>query len=291
MAEAYNNRGLALVAQGENDLAIADYDKAILIKPEAFRFYSNRAAAYAAKGEFHQAITDFDEAIRLNSTYITAFVGRGNAYFGTGRIDQAIADYNEVLRLDPKSAGAYSNRAVAHVAESDLDRAVADASTAIQLNPKLTIAYTVRGVAYFNGAKFLEASTDFRQAKELDRRNAYNVLWLDIVEWRSNTASQLPLEVSKIDMTAWPAPVVRMFIGEMTPAAALAATDIADASKKKDRVCDAHFFGAEFFLRHHAQDEAIREFRLAVSDCPRSSLERSAARAQLKMMHAAQLKQ
>ncbi len=290
-AEAYNNRGLALVAQGDNDLAIADYDKAILIKPESFHFYASRAAAYAAKGELHQAITDFNEAIRLDPTNINALLGRGNTYFSKGRIDQAIVDYNEVLRLDPKSAGAYSNRAVAYIAKSDLDRAVADASAAIQLNPKLTIAYTVRGVAYFDAAKLLEASTDFRKASELDPRNAYNALWLDIVEGRSNAASQLSLQVSKMDMTAWPAPVVRMFMGEITPADAHAAADISNAKKKKDQACDANFFGAEFFLRRSAQDEAIRRFRLAAKDCPFASLERSAAKARLKEMDPPQLKQ
>jgi tetratricopeptide (TPR) repeat protein len=290
-AEAYNNRGLALVAQGDNDLAVADYDKAILLKPENFHFYANRAAAYAAKGELYQAIADFSETIRLDPTNVNALMGRGNVYFGKGRIDLAIVDYDDVIRLDPKSAGAYSNRAVVYLAEGDLDRALADASTAIQLNSKLAIAYTVRGVAYFNDAEFVEAAADFRKASELDPRSAYNALWLDIVEERGSAAGQLSLEVSKIDMTAWPAPIVRMFIGEITPtAAAAAATDISDANKKSDRACDANFFSAEFFLRRSAQDEAIRRFRLAASDCPYASLERSAAKARLKMMDAAQLK-
>jgi lipoprotein NlpI len=75
---------------------------------------------------------------------------------------------------------------------------------------------------------------------------------------------------SRIDMTVWPAPVIRLFMGQMTPAAVLAAADDPDATKKKGQVCDAIFFSGELSLTKGLKDEATRLFRLAARDCPHS---------------------
>lgn len=88
-------------------------------------------------------------------------------------------------------------------------------------------------------------------------------------------------------MTAWPAPVIRMFLGQTTPAAVLAAADDADAFKKKGRICEANFFSGELALRTGAKDEAIRLFRLAASGCPKDFVEVPAANAELKAAGAA----
>ena len=50
-------------------------------------------------------------------------------------------------------------------------------------------------------------------------------------------------------MTVWPAPVIRMFMGQMTPAAVLAAADDPDPNKKRGQVCEANFYGGERALR------------------------------------------
>ena len=82
-------------------------------------------------------------------------------------------------------------------------------------------------------------------------------------------------------MGAWPAPVVRLFLGEATPAAVLSAADHADPIKKKGQVCEANFFSAEYALLQNKKDEALRLFRLAASDCPPIFLEARAAKAAL----------
>ncbi|MBR1152769.1 hypothetical protein [Bradyrhizobium sp. JYMT SZCCT0428] len=85
-------------------------------------------------------------------------------------------------------------------------------------------------------------------------------------------------------MNVWPAPVIRLFMGEITPAAALAAVDHRDASRKRGQVCEANFYGGELSLTKGLKDEATRLFRLAASDCPRSFHEWEAANAELKAL-------
>jgi hypothetical protein len=49
-------------------------------------------------------------------------------------------------------------------------------------------------------------------------------------------------------MTVWPAPVIKLFMDQMTPAAVLAAADNPDATRKKSQVCEANFYSGELSL-------------------------------------------
>jgi len=74
-------------------------------------------------------------------------------------------------------------------------------------------------------------------------------LWVDIVGQRDRVPGRLSEAITKIDMTTWPAPVIRMFLGQMTPDAVLAAANNPDTTKKTGQVCDANFYSGELALR------------------------------------------
>jgi tetratricopeptide (TPR) repeat protein len=162
-----------------------------------------------------------------------------NASFATTsrlRVEKAltIADYNEATRLNPKDGGAFFNRGVASLAKGS----VAD------------------------------AHGDFAQANELNPKYAYAALWLDIAERRNRLPSRLAELSAKLDMTAWPAPVVRHFMGEIDLSALLAAASDPDPVKAKGHLCEARFYGGELILLNGGKDVAERFFRLAASECP-----------------------
>jgi lipoprotein NlpI len=104
---------------------------------------------------------------------------------------------------------------------------------------------------------------------------------------RNNVPSRLSQAIANIDMTAWPAPVVRMFLGQMTPAGVLAAAEHPDADKKKGRLCEANFYGGELALLTRARDEVTHRFRLAATDCPKNFDEWGAANVELRALGAA----
>ena len=83
-------------------------------------------------------------------------------------------------------------------------------------------------------------------------------------------------------MTEWPAPVIGLFLGQTTTAAVLASADDKNATKKNGQVCEANFYSGELQLMKGSKDEATRLFRLAANDCPRSFIEWTASRAELK---------
>jgi lipoprotein NlpI len=85
-------------------------------------------------------------------------------------------------------------------------------------------------------------------------------------------------------MTAWPGPVVRLLLGETTPAALLAATNDPDPDRKQGKLCEADFFSGEVALRDGADQEAARLFRRAVDDCAQTFFETTAAKAELEAL-------
>jgi tetratricopeptide (TPR) repeat protein len=126
LATAYYNRGIAHAEQGQNDLAIADFDQVLHRDPGSIFALNNRGAAYARMGDYDRAIEDFDQAIGLNPRYAITFNNRGIAYAKKGRYDRAILDFEEALRLDPKDKSAQRNRQLAKQLQAAAARAGGD---------------------------------------------------------------------------------------------------------------------------------------------------------------------
>ena len=80
-----------------------------------------------------------------------------------------------------------------------------------------------------------KALEDFDQASTLDPNDAYATLWRRIVATRSNLPSRLPQAVARIDMTKWPAPVIRLFLGQLAGGPCSSPPMIATRKRKKDR--------------------------------------------------------
>ncbi len=140
------------------------------------------------------------------------------------------------------------------------------------------------GVASLYGGSLDKALADISQASELDPKDAYAELWLDVIGQRSKVQSRLSDAVAKLDMTEWPAPVVRLFMGQTTAASVLAAADDPVPMTKAGQICEANSYAGELALRQGPRDEAIRLFRLAASDRPRSFTEQRAAVGELKLL-------
>jgi lipoprotein NlpI len=199
------------------------------------------------------------------------------------------ADHIEMVRLDTKDPLAPRNRNAKDQAKSDLSQIIVYYDSAIKHDPKDDDAYFHRGLAKFYAGALPQALADLSQASKLDPQYAYYALWIDIIEKRGNMASGLPQALAKINMTKWPAPVVRMFLGQATPAAVLAAADDPDANTKRGQVCEANFYSGELALQQGAKEEATRLFRLAAAGCPHEFAEGPSANAELEALGVSQL--
>jgi lipoprotein NlpI len=85
-------------------------------------------------------------------------------------------------------------------------------------------------------------------------------------------------------MTKWPAPVIRLYLGQVEFKALLAAATNTNADVKKGQVCEANFYGGELALQNGAKGEAAQLFRSARANCPNYFDEWPAAGAELKSL-------
>jgi lipoprotein NlpI len=256
-----------------------------LMPRDLSKTYYSRGITYDAKGDNDRAIADFDQVIRLDPKDVDAYFNRGKAYHGKGDDDLAIADYNQAIRLEPKADRVFFARGLAYFAKGDNHNAIADYTKFLQLDPKSAEGYLTRGVVNLYAGYQPQALADLYQAIALDPKNAFAALWLDIVGQR-----RLSEAISTIDMTTWPAAMIRMFLGQMPLAAVLAAADdpnVTCSMVRKGRVCQAYFYGGKLALRQGEKDEAARLFRLAAGDCQRIFIV-AAANAELRALDVAQ---
>ncbi|RUW28025.1 MULTISPECIES: tetratricopeptide repeat protein [unclassified Mesorhizobium] len=276
-ADAYNDRGLIWLDKGENNSAINDFDRAIELDPGKASAYYNRGLAWAHKGDNARAIVDYSRAIELNPTYMQAYNNRGFVLNRRGQFDRAIADFDKAISLDPKHPFAYNNRAISWGAKGDAERAMADYSQAITLNPTYVNPYGSRGIYYFYDGDVAKAQADFAAAAELAPHNAYFAIWADLAERHGGGIGHLRQATNKLDMTSWPAPLVRMFLGEQTPEAVLASADDSPPGTKRGNLCDANLYIAEFHWLKGRTDKALPYYQRAANDCPHDFIEYVAA--------------
>ena len=231
----------------DNDAAIAGCTRVIddsKVKPKGRAdAYYNRGNAHSAKGDFAAAIADYDEAIKLDPKNASALTNRGTAHSEKGDADAAVADFDEAIKRNPRFASAYFNRANAYAARADADRAIADYTSSIRYDRRNVNAYIARGALYLAGGAVPKARADMALAARLDRKNAYAVLWQDIAERRAKQKGVLPRGAKGLDMKAWPAPVIRLFVGEIKQDAVLSAADDANPTVKQAHTCEANFYG------------------------------------------------
>ncbi len=281
-APAYINRGNAYLSKGDFEHAFGDFNEAIRLDPKSAWAYSERGDLYKAKGEFDHALADFNQAIQLDPNYAIAYFFRGDLYKRKGDFTGAMADLNESIRLDPNYAKAYFIRGRLSYIGGNNPGAVADFGKAIRLDPDDASAYFNRGLAYFLvGAHIADAEADFKKANQLNPRDSYIALWLDLTERRNAAASRLAETSKQLDMTAWPAPVIRQFLGELSAAQTIAAAADQDPKKQAAQTCEANFYGGEFALLKKNRQEATRLLKLAAKDCPLEFVESTAAVAEL----------
>ena len=286
LAAALNNRGIAYQAKDAFDRAIVDYNEAIQHDPKSAAAFNNRGVAYQGKGEFDRAIADYNEAIRLDPRYAAAFNNRGNGYKAKGEFERAIEDYNEALRLDRKYAVAFNNRGNAYRAKGEFRRAIGDYDEAIRLDPKESGAYLNRGLANLYLGSLPKALADLNQASVLDPKFAHAALWREILDRRSNLPSRLAEAITQIDMTKWPAPIIRLYLGQTAPEAVLDAARDPNADTKREQLCEANFYLGELALQRGTKDEAVRLFGLAAAGCRKNANVWADANAELRALGA-----
>ena len=166
-ADVYRYRAYAFLLKEQYELAIADWDKAIALKPDAWS-YESRGLTHHNKGDYALAIADYGRAISLNSKYAAAYYDRGLLHLAKDNYESAISDFTKAIQLEPKRDDLYYARGSAYRGKSDYNAAIADYTKTLELNPTYACAYNNRGVIYEETVKYDLAISDYNKALEVE---------------------------------------------------------------------------------------------------------------------------
>jgi tetratricopeptide (TPR) repeat protein len=185
-AKWYLSRG---VRQGNTERAMADFDKAIELKPDFALAYFQRAQTRASIADnlrsdeneakealYLQSLADANEGMRLEPMDAKFVALRARQYNRLGDYEATERDFTEAIRMEP-TASAYEERANFFVyVKKDLHAALADYTKAIELSKKEyalmgyadtphVMLYRSRGEVYEKLGMPEKAAADFERAK------------------------------------------------------------------------------------------------------------------------------
>jgi tetratricopeptide (TPR) repeat protein len=194
-ADSYNKRGVVEYRLGHYEDAIADFTKAIELKPNFAEAYHNRGNTKHILEDYEGAIADFTKAIEYKEDFAKAYFNRGlvEKNLGVERNQYAITDFNKSesyliiqdIELKHDFAEVYFNRGWSkrnlvgskqeHYKYED---AIADLTKAIESKEDFAEAYCNRGLFKKESGDPQGAITDYKKAADLFKRqnnmNDYN---------------------------------------------------------------------------------------------------------------------
>jgi tetratricopeptide (TPR) repeat protein len=144
--------------------ALANYDAALAIKPQAADVLNNRAVALKALGRFDEAIASYDNALEARPDFVEAIVNRGNALVQLKRYEEALTSYGRALAVRPDNATVLNNRGSVLNALGRFDEAVASYDKALVIRPDFVEALNNRGISLASLRRFEEALANCEQS-------------------------------------------------------------------------------------------------------------------------------
>jgi len=98
-AQEHVDAGYSYYAQKQWDMAIAEYTKAIELRPKLAEAYWGRGLAYFYKEDYDTAIAEYTAAIEADPNYAQAYYQRGIAYLTIGDYDKGHADFKKAVEI------------------------------------------------------------------------------------------------------------------------------------------------------------------------------------------------
>lgn len=121
----------------------------------------------AKQGEYELAIATFNRAISANLEFAEAYYHRGLAYYELGKVDRAIADYDRCLSLDSQQVNVYLSRASAFLAQDNIQSCIIDLQIIFSLDPNCDKAYKLRANVCIRLKEYNQAIDYLKQAGKI----------------------------------------------------------------------------------------------------------------------------
>ena len=200
-AEAHNDRGVILAANGLFEDALSCFKRAVALNPGYLEARNNLGRGLRSIGRFDEALTQFElvlkstpaspvahfnlasvfeligrksdaekhyrSAIRLRPDFVDAYIHLASLLQGVDRLPEALAHAERAVTLRPDSAGARNNLGNILGTMGRRDDAIAQYETALTIDPSSFMAHYNCGVALRGETRIAEARAHFARALAL----------------------------------------------------------------------------------------------------------------------------
>ncbi|MCZ6680861.1 MAG: tetratricopeptide repeat protein [Candidatus Poribacteria bacterium] len=128
---------------GEFDDAIEAYTKAIRHKKYTLFFtrepsaYNNLGQAFLRKAKYDQAIAAFQKALEIQPNAVEAYINLATVYLKQNLPDPAIQSCEKAIQIFPNAALAHYNLACAYALKDESEKAIDALKRAIDLDKKV----------------------------------------------------------------------------------------------------------------------------------------------------------
>lgn len=168
--------------------ALADFSKAIELKPDNYAYYNGRGKLILEFGFYKEAVSDFEKSISIEPNEV-AYTELGLAKYYLDEKD-AIEQLNKAIKIAPKFAEAHYVRGTINRDEGRYKEAILDFDEAIKHNKYSAKYYNTRGMLYFRLQDGYMAVADFTRA--IKEKNNYAMAYYN----RAMTYKKFPYSVS-----------------------------------------------------------------------------------------------
>lgn len=168
----YMNTILLLTREGLIREAYPHINEILKSLPENASTLKMRGMYHAFQGDHQMAITQWEKAIAMRPEDPDLYNQLGFSRYSMGNLSRALADYDQCIRLRPKHENAHHNRGVVKYQMKDFEGAVADLDKVINWNKNNSLAWLIRGYAKMNLKNKQGACEDWRHAAQMGVKDA-----------------------------------------------------------------------------------------------------------------------
>jgi tetratricopeptide (TPR) repeat protein len=237
--------GIARAEQQDYDGAIADFNRALALRPGDADTRFNLGLARGSKQDYAGALAEFNRALALRPGDPEIWLSRGSVKFYQEDYAGAIADYDRAVAVRPDYALGYYARALAQRRRGNYDGAFADYDRAIALDPSSWLAYNGRATTRNGHGDFALALPDYARRIALRPEDAQYV-WFErsLVLRRLGRPDEFDLAGEVAGWPdGWPKTVGRFLLGDLEAGVLLRlAAAPADAQTRREQLCEANYY-------------------------------------------------
>lgn len=166
---AYKLRGYAYLIDQRFELASADFQSALALRPKDHEDLAGYARSLSGQGKFQAAVVQYQKAVEVAPAQGPYWSGLCWARAGTGQnLKRALQECNKALQLQPGAPGALNSRGLVYLRLKHFDRAVADYSASLRAGPLQASARFGRGLAWLNSGELKKGQADIAEARRRD---------------------------------------------------------------------------------------------------------------------------